>query len=77
MTVLLKDLTAEEKDAIQGELASGNSMVLMIFRFFLQSNEYQFFIRRLKNVALTRMGAGKPARESIEMPRNPSAFQTP
>ena len=28
---------------------------MMIFRFFLQSNEYQFFIRRLKNVAMTKV----------------------
>lgn len=28
---------------------------MMIFRFFLQSNEYQFFIRRLKNVSMTKM----------------------
>ena len=25
-------------------------MVLMIFRFFIQSGEYKFFIKRLKNV---------------------------
>ena len=30
-------------------------MIMMIFRFFLQSNEYQFFIRRLKNVAMTKI----------------------
>jgi hypothetical protein len=31
--------------------ASSASMISMIFRFFLQSGEYSFFIRRLKNVA--------------------------
>lgn len=30
--------------------ASSASMISMIFRFFLQSGEYNFFIRRLKNV---------------------------
>lgn len=30
-------------------------MIMMIFKFFLQSNEYQFFIRRLKNVAMTKL----------------------
>jgi hypothetical protein len=30
--------------------ASSASMISMIFRFFLQSGEYDFFIRRLKNV---------------------------
>lgn len=30
--------------------ASSASMISMIFRFFLQSGEYSFFIRRLKNV---------------------------
>ena len=29
-------------------------MVIMIFKFFLQSKEYKFFVRRLKNVADTR-----------------------
>lgn len=28
-------------------------MVLMIFKFYLQSNEYDFFIRRLRNVTGT------------------------
>lgn len=30
-------------------------MLLMIFRFFLQSCEYNFFIKRLKNVSSTKM----------------------
>lgn len=30
-------------------------MVLMIFRFFLQTGEFVFFSRRLKNVAMTKL----------------------
>ena len=29
-------------------------MVLAIFRYFLQSGEVSFFVRRLKNVAMTK-----------------------
>lgn len=35
--------------------SSSTSMVMMIFRFFIQSGEYQFFIKRLKNVAVTKL----------------------
>lgn len=35
--------------------SSSTSMVLMIFRFFIQSGEYQFFIKRLKNVSVTKL----------------------
>mmetsp|Transcript_18800 Transcript_18800/g.17940 ORF Transcript_18800/g.17940 Transcript_18800/m.17940 type:complete len:172 (+) Transcript_18800:239-754(+) len=37
------------------EIDHQNNMVLMIFRFYLQANEYGFFIRRLKNVAMTKL----------------------
>jgi hypothetical protein len=30
-------------------------MVLMIFRFFLLGHEYPFFVRRLKNAAMTKI----------------------
>lgn len=36
------------------ELKEMSNMVMMIFKFFLQSKEYTFFVRRLKNVAVTR-----------------------
>jgi len=36
------------------ELSQQSNMVMMIFKFFLQSKEYSFFVRRLKNVAMTR-----------------------
>ena len=36
-------------------VSSSTSMVLMIFRFYIQSGEYDFFIKRLKNVAVTKL----------------------
>jgi hypothetical protein len=51
----MKDLNDEEKEIIREEMQTQSSMIMMIFRFFLQSNEYMFFIRRLKNVAMTKM----------------------
>jgi len=36
--------------------ASSASMISMIFRFFLQSGEYRFFMKRLKNVISTKVG---------------------
>lgn len=35
--------------------SSSTSMVLMIFRFFIQSGEYDFFVKRLKNVSVTKL----------------------
>lgn len=55
MQVPSKDLSEDEKEIIREEMQTQNSMIMMIFRFFLQSNEYQFFIRRLKNVAMTKI----------------------
>jgi|LauGreDrversion4_2_1035121.scaffolds.fasta_scaffold1236422_1 hypothetical protein len=46
-------MTQIEKDKIRQELAADSHMVLMIFKFYLQSNEYEFFIRRLRNVTGT------------------------
>lgn len=43
-----------ELQIVREELQSQSSMIMMIFRFLLQSNEYQFFIRRLKNVVMTK-----------------------
>ena len=50
-----KDLSEDEKEIIREEMQTQSSMIMMIFRFFLQSNEYQFFVRRLKNVSMTKM----------------------
>ena len=46
----------EEAQILRSELENKQNMVLMIFKFFLQSKEYSFFVRRLKNVAATRTG---------------------
>ena len=48
------DMNEQEVTVVKEELDAKSSMILMIFRFFLQSNEYQFFIRRLKNVVMTK-----------------------
>ena len=32
------------------------SMIHMIFQFYLQSGEYPFFIKRIKNIAQSKMG---------------------
>ena len=50
----MPELTVEERDIIGHEIATNNSMVLMIFKFFLSSREYDFFLRRLQNVAVTK-----------------------
>lgn len=50
------DLEHEEAKVLRGELTNGSNMVMMIFKFFIQSKEYSFFLRRLKNVAVTRSG---------------------
>lgn len=39
---------------METELSQQSNMIMMIFKFFLQSKEYTFFVRRLKNVAMTR-----------------------
>lgn len=52
------DLTNEEALAMNNELANKANMVMMIFKFFFQSKEYNFFVRRLKNVAVTRTTMG-------------------
>ena len=50
------DLEQEEAKTLRAELEGGSNMVMMIFKFFIQSKEYSFFLRRLKNVAVTRSG---------------------
>lgn len=50
----MHELDQDEKFVIKNEIAAGSSMTLMIFRFYLQSQEYSFFLRRLKNVAMTK-----------------------
>jgi len=44
------DLTKKEKEKVKSEIESHSHMVMMIFKFYLQSNEYDFFIKRLRNV---------------------------
>jgi len=45
-------------------------MLMMIFKFYLQSLEYEFFVRRLKNVSKT---TETPARyEAIKFEARPS-----
>jgi len=48
------DLSENEISVVLDELKAQSSMIMMIFRFFLQSGEYQFFLRRLKNVVMTK-----------------------
>ena len=48
-------MSQKEKDKIKKELADDSQMVLMIFKFYLQSNEHEFFMRRLRNVTGTSM----------------------
>ena len=47
--------------------SSSTSMVLMIFRFFLQSGEYQFFVKRLKNVSVTKMSLQTVNHSTIDL----------
>jgi hypothetical protein len=49
-----RDLNESEISVVRDELQAQSSMIMMIFRFLLQSSEYQFFIRRLKNVVMTK-----------------------
>ena len=55
MLLYLKELNVDEKEVLSKEIASGSGMILMIFRFYLQANEFTFFMRRLKNIALTKL----------------------
>ena len=41
------DLDSADAATLKKELENKSSMVLMIFKFFLQSKEYSFFLRRL------------------------------
>ena len=47
-------LTRSEKQIIKEEIKAGSNMTIMIFKFYLQSGELDFFVRRLKNVAAPR-----------------------
>ena len=51
----LPQMSSEERQIVREELQDPAGMIAMIFRFFLQSQEYSFFIRRLKNVAITKI----------------------
>ena len=44
------DLTPEEHKTVAGQIEGGSHMVAMIFKFYLQSGESDFFVRRLKNL---------------------------
>jgi hypothetical protein len=44
------NLSKEEKVTVKTQIENGSHMVAMIFKFFLQSGEYEFFVRRLKNL---------------------------
>jgi hypothetical protein len=50
-------------------------MVMMIFKFFIQSKEYSFFLRRLKNVAVTRSGIQTPNHAQNHSPERKNAQQ--
>ena len=64
------DLNEQEVNVVKEELDSKSSMILMIFRFFLQSNEYQFFIRRLKNVVMTKASLRQLSYNNHPIPEN-------
>lgn len=38
-----------------GSDSASLSMISMIFQFFLESGEYNFFIKRIKNIAQSKM----------------------
>ena len=40
---------------IDGDGDTSLSMIHMIFQFYLQSTEYPFFIKRVKNIAQSKM----------------------
>ena len=40
-------------------------MISMIFRFFLQSGEYEFFVKRLKNVVASKVNSDENIVSSI------------
>lgn len=52
-------------DTSTSDAASTASMISMIFRFFLQSGEYNFFVKRLKNVVASRYNADESMVGSI------------
>ena len=66
--------------------SSSTSMVLMIFRFFLQSGEYQFFVKRLKNISVTKLslltvnnkvGSNSTAKKENVHPAAKSSYLSP
>jgi len=54
-----------EADTLNSDAASTASMISMIFRFFLQSGEYDFFVKRLKNVVASKQNADENIVASI------------
>lgn len=51
----------DEKNLIQQQLDLGSHMVTMIFKFYLQSGELDFFIRRLRNLVTTAPAPQRPS----------------
>jgi hypothetical protein len=49
--------------------SSGASTIVMIFRFFLQTGEYDFFVRRLKNVIGSQQQQSAPM-ENVQNPED-------
>ena len=50
-----RDLKPAEKEIVREELEAKNNKIILIFRFLLQSGQYQFFIRRLKNAIMAKL----------------------
>ena len=53
-SVILKELE-KMKNIGRLDLHSSSKMIAMIFRFYMQSKELKFFVKRLKNVAQTKI----------------------
>ena len=73
-------LSLSEKQFLQSELSrrssqDQSSMVDMIFSFFIQSGEYPFFVKRLKNLASTKQGGSSAVRTTLSPYRQKSSPQ--
>lgn len=60
-----KELNNDQIETLTRELEANSNMVIMIFKFFLQSYEFDFFVRRLKNVASTRAAQTAPRENQL------------
>jgi hypothetical protein len=45
-------LSAEEAKMVLTQIEQNSNMVSMIFKFYLQSGETEFFVRRLRNLVM-------------------------